>query len=228
VQPEAGPFAGDPGRQLVAGQQTPAVQPLVVEVAQPAPGDALAVAASDAAFRGPGQRAGPCDERRDRLGPVLAPGAFVPEAQPGAVQVAFTAGHRAVPALQRPGGPRRRRGVELRPGQAHAHPGAAAAITAPRCAARRCRASGGAARPRRGPRAVQVAGEQQCLAVPLTRAPGRVQPGAQPPGPALVTVLPAAGAGVRDGLQRAPAHLYRLPAATASTARRLSSSRACR
>ncbi len=130
VHPEPGPLAGHPGRQLVTGQQAPAVQPLVMEAAQPAPGDALPVAASDPAFRGPGQRAGPRDERRDRLGPVLAPGAFMPEAQAGTVQVAFTAGHRAAPALQRAGDPRRRRGVKLRPGQARAYPGAAAAITA--------------------------------------------------------------------------------------------------
>src|SRR5487761_1348174 len=128
VHPEPGPLTGHPGRQLVTGQQAPAVQPLVVEAAQPAPGDALAVAASDPAFRGPGERAGPRDERRDRLGPVLAPGAFMPEAQAGAVQVAFTARHRAAPALQRAGGPWRRRGVELRPGQARAYPAAAAAI----------------------------------------------------------------------------------------------------
>ena len=83
VHPEPGPLAGDPGGQLVAGQRGDALaaQPLVMEAAQPAAGDALAVAAGDPALRGPGQRPGPGDERRDRLGPVLAPGAFVPEAQ---------------------------------------------------------------------------------------------------------------------------------------------------
>ena len=227
MHPQAGPFAGHPGGQLVTGQDAPAVQPLVVETAQPAPGDALPVTARDPAFRGPGQRAGPRGERRNRLGPVLAPGALMPEAQAGAVQIAFTAGHRAVPRTQRAGGPRRRRGVKIGPAQARVHPGAAAPIAAPGRAARRSRASRGAARPRRGPCAVQVAGEQQGLAVPFAGAPGRVQPGTQPPGPALGIVRLAAGP-VRDGPQRASAHRYRFPAATASTARRLSSSRACR
>jgi hypothetical protein len=228
VHPEPRPLAGDPGRQIVTGQQAPAVQPLVVETAQPAPGDSLPVAASDPAFRGPGQRAGSRDERRDRLGPVLAPGAFMAETQAGAMQVALTAWHRAASALQRASGPRRRRGIELRPGQARAYPGAAAAITAPCRAARRRRASRCAARPRRGPRRTQVAGEQQRFAVPLPGAPGRIQPGAQRLPPPMLTGPFLAGDSGRGRLQRPAAHRYRLPAATASTARRLSSSRACR
>ena len=152
VHPEPGVLAGDPGRQVVTGQQALPVQPLIVEAAQTAPGDALAVTAGDPAFAGPGERACPGDERRDRLGPVLAPGTLMPEAQAGAVQVTFTAGHRAAPGLQRPGDPPQRPGVELRPGQARACPGAAAAIAAPRRAARPCRTRWGAARPRRGPR----------------------------------------------------------------------------
>ena len=77
VHPEPGLLAGHPGGQLVTGQRGDralAAQPLVVEAAQPAAGDALPVAAGDPALRGPGQRPGPGDERRDRLGPVLAPG----------------------------------------------------------------------------------------------------------------------------------------------------------
>ena len=49
-------------------------------------------------LRGPGERPGPRDERLDRLGPVLAPGTLMPEAQAAAVQLALAAGHRAVPA----------------------------------------------------------------------------------------------------------------------------------
>src|SRR5262249_38074822 len=79
VHPEPGPLAGRPGRQIVTGQQAPAVQPLLVETAQPAPGDALPVAASDPAFHGPGERPGPRDERRARPGPAPAPGPVTPE-----------------------------------------------------------------------------------------------------------------------------------------------------
>ena len=164
VHPEPGPLAGDPGCQLVTGQRGDralAAQPLVMKAAQPAAGDALPVAAGDPAPGGPGQRPGPGDEHLDRLASVLAPAAFMPETQPGAMQVAFTAGHRAAVAAQRPGRPRRRRGVELSPGHPGADPGAAAAIAASRRAARRRRASWRAARPRRGPRRRQVAGEQQ-------------------------------------------------------------------
>ena len=231
VHPEPGPLAGDPGRQLLIGQRGDralAAQPLVMEAAQPAAGDALPVAAGDPAPGGPGQRPGPGDEHRDRFAPVLAPAAFMPETQAGTVQIAFTTGHRAAVPAQRPGGTRRRRGVELRPGHVRAHPGAAAAVAAPRRAARRRRAPRRAARPRRGPWRLQIAGEQQRLAVPLARAPGRIQPGAQPLRPPVLTWLFLAGAGGPGRPRRAPAHRYRLPAATASTARRLSSSRACR
>src|SRR2546429_3851648 len=99
-----------------------------MEAAQPAAGDALPVAAGDPAFRGPDQRAGPRDERSHWLGPVLAPGAFVPEAQSGTVQIAFTAGHRTAPAPQRAGAPRPPCRVKVGPRQACVPPGAAAAL----------------------------------------------------------------------------------------------------
>ena len=62
VHPEPGPLGGDPRRQLAhrtAWRRRCAVQPLVVEAAQPAAGDALAVAAGDPALGGPGAAAGP-------------------------------------------------------------------------------------------------------------------------------------------------------------------------
>src|SRR2546429_9618633 len=98
-----------------------------MEAAQPAAGDALPVAAGDPAFRGPDQRAGPRDERSHWLGPVLAPGAFVPEAPPGTVQIAFTAGHRTAPPPQLAGGPRRPSGGQGRPRHARVPPGPGAA-----------------------------------------------------------------------------------------------------
>lgn len=55
------------------------------------------------------------DELRYRFAAVLAPVAFKPGTQTAAVQIALTAGHRAAPGPQRACGPRRRRGVELRP-----------------------------------------------------------------------------------------------------------------
>src|SRR6266545_1546469 len=231
VQPEPGLLAGGPGCQLVTrqrGDRALAAQPLVMKAAQPAAGDALPITAGDPALGGPGQRPGPGDEYLDRLASVLSPAALMPETQAGTVQIAFTAGNRATPAEQRPGRPRRRGGVELRPGQARAYPGAAAAITAARRAARCRHAPRGAARPSRGPRRPQIAGEQQALTVPLPSTPGRIQPGPQPLQPPALTEPFPAGVNGRSHLQRSAAHRYRLPAATASTARRLSSSRACK
>ena len=78
-------------------------------------------------------------------------------------------------------------------------------------------------RPGRGPRRPQIAGEQHALTVPLPGTPGRIQPGPQPLQPPVLTEPFPAGVNGRSHLQRSAAHRYRLAAATASTARRLSS-----
>jgi hypothetical protein len=134
VNPEPGPVAGDPDRQFVIGKRGDralAAQPLVMETAQTAPDDTLQVAACDPALGGPGQRAGPGDERRDRFASVLVPAAFMPEAQGGPMHIALATRHPAAVAPQRPGGPRRRRGVELRPGHARTYPGGGSHYSAP-------------------------------------------------------------------------------------------------
>ena len=119
--------------------------------------------------------------------------------------------------MQRAGGPRRRRGVELRPGRARAYPGAAAASAAPPDGRR---VAVGHPEARHGHAAVCAlfrspvnSNVSPSHSPPARSDPGRVRSHSAP---ALVTVLPAAGAGTRDNPQRASARRYCLPAATAS------------
>src|SRR5579863_1086774 len=174
-----------------------------------------------------GQRPRPGAERLDRLGLVPAPGTLVPQAQAPAVQFAPAAGYQAAPAGQRPDRAAERRGVELLPAGPGGQPGPAAAVAAAVMVAGGHRAAGRGARPCGSPVAAQVAGEQPALLVPLARPPASVQAVAQPLQPAAI-----AGSLLRPGSpggnRGRPGHRYRLPAATASTARRLSSSRACK
>ena len=65
----------------------------------------------------------------------------MPETQPGAMQIAFAAGHGAAGRGAAAWSPAAAAGVELLPGQARAYPGAAATVAASRLAARRRRAS---------------------------------------------------------------------------------------
>ncbi len=231
VHSEAGPPGGYPGCELLARQHGDGVrakQPLVMETAQPATGDAFTVTAGDPASGGPRERPGPGDERRDGFAAVLAPVALVPEAQPRAVPVAFAAGYCAAVRAQRPPRASRRGGIELIPAGPRPGTGPAASVAASRRASCRCRAPRCPARPRRCPRRCQVPGEQQQAAVPFAGAPGRVQPGAQPFQPSARAGLLAGRAGGHRRQRCRAAHRYRFPAAAASTARRLSSSRACK
>jgi hypothetical protein len=229
VHPDAGPLAGDPVCEPLASQRgdgVPAQKPLVMETAQPAAGDALAAAAGHPASGSPLQRPGPGDERPDGFAAVLAPAALVPEAQPRAVQIAFTAEHCAKIRAQQPPHAGRRGGIELIPADPSRDTGTPASIAASRRTSCPRRAPRCPAQPRRGPRRRQVPGEQQRPAVPLARTPRRIQPVMQPLQPVLTGRTRAAGGHGCE--QRRPAHRYCFPAATASTARRLSSSRACR
>ena len=230
MRPQQRPLGGDPGGQLARPQRghvVPAEQPVVVEPAQPAAADLLAAAARDSAVPAAGQRPGPGDERLHQLSLVLTPGTLVPETQAPAVQLALAAGHQAPAPGQRPDRAAERRGVELLPADPGGQPGPAAAVAAAVMVAGGDRAAGRGARPCRGPVAAQVTGEQPALLVPLARPPAPVQVVSQPLQPAALagSLLRSGGAGGNRGL---PGHRYRLPAATASTARRLSSSRACR
>ena len=231
MRPQQRPLGGDPGGQFARpqpGHVVLAEQPVVVEPAQPAAADLLAAAAGDSAVPAAGQRPGPGDERLHRLSLVLTPGTLVPQAQAPAVQLALAAGHQAPAPGQRPDRAAERGGVELLPAPIRRQPGPAAAVAAAVMVAGGDRAAGRRARPRRGPVATQVTGEQPALVVPLARAPAQVQMISQPLQPHVLTEPFAAGASGGGCLQRAAVHRYRLPAATASTARRLSSSRACR
>jgi hypothetical protein len=221
VHSQAGPLGGDPRCELLAGQRRDgmrALQPLVVETAQPAAGGTFTVTAGDPAVAGPLQRPGPGDERRDGFGAVLAPAALVPETQSRAVQVTFATGHRATVREQRPSHAGRRRGIELLPAGPGRHPGPPASVAPSRRAARRRRAPRCPARPRPGSRRRQIPGEQQHSAVPFTGTPVRAELGTQPWQPSGCPQPILRYRGGNRCQQRGAAHRYRFPAATASTA----------
>jgi len=228
VNPQPGLLDGDPAGQLLrrhCGGVVVATEPVVVEVTQPAAADVLAAAARDRTVRQTQQRVGPGHEVLQRLGFDPAPGAFVTKAQASAQQLTLAAGHRADPQQQRAGGPAGRRGVERLFGDPGARPCPPAALAAPGVEVGRRRATRGAARPGRGPVAGQVTGEQPTLLIPLTCPPGRIHMSHKP---LLPTELDEGSRLDLDTnrVQRPAAHRYRLPAATDSTALRLSSSRA--
>ena len=230
---QAGPLGGDPRREPLAGQRPDGVraqQPLVVEAAQPATGDVLAVAAGDPALVSAPQRPGPGDERRDGLGAVLAPAALVPEAQPRAVQVTFAAGHRATLREQRPPHAGRRCGVELIP----AGPGRTRARRHPSQRPDGRRVPVGHRGVRHGH--AEVRGDARSpvnSSDPPSHSPGRHAGSSRACSHSSQSGRPdGVAAGARPGGLVASSaglgHRYCFPAATASTAWRLSSSRACR
>ena len=179
---QQGMFAGHPRRQRIRlqGGATLTQPPLVVEATQPAAADQLTTAADHPAVSAARQWASPRDERSDRFAGVLAPAPFVPEAQPVTVHLALAARHRAGP---RPAGPGRmgravrRVGVELLPADHGRGAGPSAAVAAAVMMRGRAPTARGAARPRGGPVAVQVAGEQPPVLIPFTRTPARVEVG---------------------------------------------------
>lgn len=179
MSPQQRPLGGDPGSQLSRPQQGRVVlaeQPAVVEPAQPAAADLLTAAAGDSAVAAAGQRPCPGRERIYWLGPLLSPGPFVPEAQAVAVQLAPAARHQAAAACQRPAQHAAQwRGIELVPADPGRQPGPAAAVASAVMVAGGGGAARSRARPRRGPVAAQVTGEQPPLVIPLTRAPAQVQ-----------------------------------------------------
>jgi hypothetical protein len=204
------------------------LQPIAVEVTQPAPGDAFAAATGDQARFAAGQRSSLCDELLHRPATAAAPGPLVSETQSAAMQLALAVGHCAAAAGNRAGRAPPGSAVELLLGDTGRRPGASAT----RAAAVKAPGGRGTARspapPRRGPVTVQIPGEQPQRPIPLVRSPRGIDTGRQPLQPANIGHRPLVGAGADQQMRRRRGHRKRSPAATASTARRLSSSRACR
>jgi hypothetical protein len=182
-----------------------------------------------------GKRAGPGGEVRHGLGrPGAAPGVFVPYTQPAALQLTLAGHHATTDGQQRAKGMPRRVGVEVLPADTGAGPGPPAPITAPVRAAGRGRAARGPTRPRRG-QVVVCRSPVNNRALP-SHSPGRhtgsrcARNQSNQPAPPGLSFRPGRRPrpGPPNSRSAGPGHRYCSPAATAATARRLSSSRACR
>ena len=199
-----------------------------MEPAQPTPGDPFATATGDQARLGADQRPSRSDELLQRPGAGLAPSPFMPKTQPTTMQLALAIWHRAAASGNRAGRAPPGSAVELLLADTgrRARPPAtrAAAVKAPR---RRGTARSPAS-PRRCPVTVQIPSEQPQRPIPLTRPPRGIDVSRQPLQPAGIGERPPLGVAADRRSRRGRGHRNRSPAATASTARRLSSSRACR
>ena len=228
---DPGLLVGDPRGQLLLrhrrGVALP-LQPIAVEPAQPSPGDAFAAATGDQARLGTDQRPSLSDELLHRPATGLAPGPLVPETQATAMRLALAVGHRAAAAGNRAGRATPGSAVELLLADTGRRPGASATRAAAVIASGRRGAARSPAPPRRCPVVVQIAGEQPQRPVPLARPPRGIDMSRQPFQPASIGDQPPLGVGADQQTRHRRGHRKRSPAATASTARRLSSSRACR
>lgn len=209
VRRDPGLLGGHPRREFLVRQRRAGVlslQPIAVEPAQPAPGDALAATAGDRTGRAATQWPGPGDELVHRPAPGLAPGTLVPQTQAAAVQLARAVRHRAATSGNGAGRATPGAAIELLLGDTGPRPGASATRAAA-VVASRCR---GAARsstpPCRCPVAVQIAGEQPQRRIPLARPPPDIDVGRQPFQPAGVGHRPPVGAGAHPRSRRRRAH----------------------
>lgn len=199
----------------------------VVEVAQAPIVDALSGTAHDSAGIEAAKRAGPTEELLEGLAPrsPVRPSVVVLMAQAIAEEVPLAARDGADPPRQSQGAASPRLPLEGLVGEASDRLGSPTGLAAGVAPPGRGRAGGCPAWPGQGPLVVEITREQPALVVPLARTPAGVDMGDEPlPPPRLAA---GAGGGAHQP-QRRCSHRHCLPEATASTARRQSSSRACK
>lgn len=227
---ETGPFAAHPDGQLVRRQRSDVVvapETVVVEPAQPTPVLLLAPAARHHAGLRARQRVCLGDEVLQRHGTRSPPGALVTKTQTAAQQLAPAVDDGACAPGDR--APLASAFLDAIFGHRVLRPFPPACIAAAVVAVRRGHTTRRAAPPRRGPVTVHITGEQPQRLVPLAATPPVIDTAHKPPQPGGVGIDTAAFVEMAgDEAQRWRAHLQRCPPATASTARRRSSSRACR
>ena len=199
-----------------------------MEPTQASPGYPFAAATGDQARLGTNQRPSLRDELLQRSATGLTPGPLMPETQATAMQLAPAVGHHAATSGNRAGRAPPRRAVELLLADTGRRPRPPTTRTAAVKAPGRRRTARSTTPPRSGPIAVQIAGEQPQRPVPFARPPPGIGMGRQPLQPAGIGDRLPLGVGADQQTRHRRGHRKRSPVATASTARRLSSSRACR